>query len=159
VILILRNWRLIGLAMLLTALGIQTWRLSSEKAHSAALMANSALQVANYRAAYQQAVALAYADKIAKEKEYEAARQSSAATYAGLSADYRAAVLRLTARANPGGGGKADMPIASPSAGLPADPATGAFIFVSTDDALICGENTAYAQAAYEWARELEAVQ
>jgi len=156
---LLRNWRLIGLALLLTALGFQTWRLSSEKAHSAALVASNALQVANYREAYSKAVALAYADKIAKEKQYEAARQSSAATYAGLSADYRSAVLRLAAKANPGGGGKADMPRPTESAGLPADPATGAFIFVSTDDALICGENTAYAQAAYEWARELEAVQ
>lgn len=153
---LLKYWRWIGFGLLLALLCIQTLRLSSEKAHSAALEATSALQVANYRAAYERSVADAFAAKIAKEKQYEAARQSSAATYASLSDRYRSAVLRLASAAHPGSGAKADLPRDAPGAGFHEAGASDPGISISTGDALKTADLAAYAMGCFEFAQGLE---
>jgi len=154
---LLRNWRLIGLVLLLTALGIQTWRLSSEKAHSAAVEAKSALQVANYREAYERSVAQALADKIAKEKSYEAARKTGDANYAALSDRYRASVMRFQLdQADSRRARSADLPSAPDATGLSADGSCPAGISIPEADALKVADLAAYAMAAHEWVRELE---
>jgi len=148
----LRNWRLIGLALLLTALGIQTWRLSSEKAHSAALEAKSALQVATYREAYERSVAQALADKIAKEKSYEAARKTGDANYTALSDRYRTSVLRFQLdQADSSRAGKGDLPISTDATGLSDAGACPTGFSITEADALKTADLAAYAMAAHEW--------
>jgi len=152
---LLRNWRLIGLGLLLSALAIQTWRLSSEQAHSAAVEAKSALQVANYREAYEKAVAQAYADKIAKEKSYEAARKTGDANYAALSDRFRSSVLRFQLdQADTRRAGKGDLPISTDATGLSDAGACPAGFSISEADAMKAADLAAYAQAAHEWAVE-----
>lgn len=114
-----------------------------------------AQQEAGYRAAYNRAVNDALAEKQAKEKQYEAAREKSAAAYADLSQRYRSVVLRLAPAADPRSAGKADLSGRAESAGLPEAPTADAFVSISRADALICADNTAYAQGAYEWAKGL----
>lgn len=133
--LLLRNWRLIGPALLLTALAIQTWRLSSEKAHSAAVEAKSALQVATYREAYERSVAQAYAAKIEQEKSYEAARKNGDANYAALSDRYRASVLRFQLdQADSRRAGKGDLSGSTEATGFPDARACPAGFLISEAD-------------------------
>lgn len=152
----LRNWRPIGLALLIAALGIQTWRLSSERAHSDAIEAKSALQVATYREAYERAVAQAYADKIAKEKTYEAARKNGDANYAALSDHYRASVLRFQLdQADSRRAGEDNLPGSPDATGLPDAGACPAGFSITEADALKVADLAAYAVAAHEWAVEV----
>jgi hypothetical protein len=150
------HWKLIGIALLLLALGLQTHRIALWKAHSAALETRNAQQVAEYREAYNRAVAAATAQKEAKEKEYEHARQVSATAYADLSGRFRAIVMRQ-ASTNPRGTSQPDMPSGPEGAGLPPQSSDDARFSISTSDALICADNTAYAIGAYEWVKSLDA--
>lgn len=157
--LIARHWRLIGLGILLAALAVQTWRLDSAKKTGAANLAacelRNASQVAEWQAQYNRAVETAMAAKAEREAQHEKARVAAASSYARLSDQYRAAVLRLKARTYPGGTQSADLREGSDAAGLPADTATGAVVSVRIEDVEICGENQAKLEAAHQWAISL----
>lgn len=156
---VVNHWRLIGLGILLAALAVQTWRLDSAKKTGAANLAacelRNASQVAEWQAQYNRAVETAMAAKAEREAQHEKARKQAASSYASLSDQYRAAVLRLKARTYPGGTQSADLREGTDAAGLPADAATGAVVSVRIEDVEICASTTAYAQAAHEWAISL----
>lgn len=107
-------------------------------------------------AAQAEAERLATIDKQIKDAQNETARTQSAEAYADLSGRYRATVLRLSAKADPGRAGKIHLSGHAESPGLPETPPGNTFVSISQSDALICGQNTAYAVASFEWARQLE---
>lgn len=110
-----------------------------------------------YKAEQQEAAAIAYRNALEVERKNAERAQQADAAYATLSSQYRASVLRLQAAqrtnlptnlsATPNSTGSVDGP--DPSAVVPEYPTD---LTVSTEDALICADNTARLLAARSWA-------
>jgi hypothetical protein len=109
-----------------------------------------------------EATADALTQKIEREAEYAKAATAAQSDYDALRERY-ARLVRTQAARHPAG--RADLPGAARPAGIPQDAAenpelpSGAgdgipfgTILIPQADALICAENTAYAQGAYGWA-------
>lgn len=131
---------------------VQTVRLSLEQAAHK----NTRLEYASFKTQIVDRTATAIAEERAIRAELEKHRVEQASI---ADSNYRARIdeyKRMLAKARSGGS-------ASPasgedrSAGLPEDTAgsTDLSFRITTDDALICAENTAKLQAAVEWAATL----
>jgi len=112
--------------------------------------------VINYRTAAKAAENAAEAEKKRKEALYAKAAHESDQAYADLRARYRS-VLQRAPGANSSGADQTDLPVSSGAPRVSVEAASGAGVLVSRDDALICADNTAYAQAAFEWAEKVAA--
>lgn len=152
------HWRIAAAAVLIALLVMQSLRLAHEQRDHARTRDAAARQVADYHTAYSRAVADAYAAKARKEADHEAARTASANAFAHLARRYRAAIMQRAAdRAGPAAARRADLPGNADAARLSGHPAQGAAVpddafSISGNDARICADNTAYAQAAHQWA-------
>ena len=110
-----------------------------------------------YKAEQQEAAAIAYRNALEVERKNAERAQQADAAYAALSSQYRASVLRTQAAqrtsrpthlsATPNSTGSPDG--SDPSADVPEYPAD---ITITTEDALICADNTARLLAAQSWA-------
>lgn len=153
-----RHWKLIGLALLLAAIGVQQLRVVGLKSSISAEKAGRALDRSNYEKAQAQAAVDAYAAKIKKEAEDAKKAEAADARYADLSGQYRAAVLRYQAAQR--AAGKADLPKSSQASSGPNSPGGAPIIplgsiLIPEADALICATNQGRLEAAHEWALSL----
>lgn len=145
-----------GLVLALTMIALLlSFRLEAARAALEAERRARATDHANYAQAQAEAVQRALAAKLEREKEDARQAQVAQAAFDDLRRRYDGIVR---AKAAGGAGGRPDLSRAPSTPGVPADSTTGSgipfgSIAISVDDALICGENTAYATAAHEWAK------
>jgi len=144
-----RHWKLALFAILALFTTIQTFRLQSTQSALQAETHGRHADRAEYARAQADAAAIALTAKIEKEAEYAAKADEADRNADALSERYRLAVLRFQAAQR--AGRKADLREASCASAVFTGEGEGANISISTSDALICGENTAKAQAAVEW--------
>lgn len=154
----LRMMATIGAVLVLAALAlfatVQTFRLASTQADLRAEKDGRRADRAAVVRAQSEATALALAEKLKKEKEDAEAAQLAQADYDALRQRY-AGVLRSQGAG--GAPGRADLPRTASATGISDEAAAGAglpvgAIIIAQSDALICADNTAYAQAAFAWA-------
>lgn len=141
----------IGAGVLIAALAIALVMTRGTLAEARAQFETWKMSVAHAEA---EARATAQADKIRKEKEDAKAAYVAQGEFDALRERY---ALLVRAKAAGGAPGRANLSSAADPAALPAESAAGSgvpfgTILIDTADALICAENTAYAQAAHGWA-------
>lgn len=104
--------------------------------------------------ASDEAIARATREKQEKERVYKIAAKEADSSYVELRNRYR----RLLAnKADTGSARIADLSVNSGAPRVPVEAARGAGVLVSRDDAMTCADNTAYAQAAFEWGEKVAA--
>lgn len=151
--LLLNNWKLIGIGILAALLGIQTMRISSLKSDVEACEARNLAQVSDWRAKYAEAVTQATQAKAATEAASEKVTANANDTSGSNRAAFNDAVrVRRASPANPGSGGKANLPSLPIAASIfdGPDPDTR----ISKDDAGLCGDITLRLIDAKDWALE-----
>lgn len=131
-----------------------------------ATLADTKRQFADWRTAVAnvqaEATSRAYVEKLMEEAHYAHAAENAQDLYDDLRNRYTA-LVRAKAAGN--SSSEANLPRPAEASAVPADAAAdsgvpvGAIptgtILIPQADALICAENTAYAQAAHEWATTL----
>lgn len=90
------------------------------------------------------------------ERENERKAQTADARYRDLNERYRASVLRYSRTPNPGATGPTNTAGPADPAESVDGPSEGTHLLITTDDALICAENTARLQSGHEWALSLQ---
>lgn len=153
------------IAALGVALTLQSFRLDATQADLRAEKSGRKADHAGYARAQAEATANALADKLKVEKEDAKDRELAQAGYDALRERY-AGILRTKAAGSAGGG--TDLSRPGERAGVHADRAESAELFAGAGaaipfgsilipqrDALICAENTAFAQGAHGWALTL----
>lgn len=156
------HWKLIGLALLLAALGIQQLRVTGLQSSLSAERSGRLADRKEYERAQLEATAKAFAAKIKKEAEYEAEREKADTAAADLGKQYRSAVLRYQAAQRAGSG--ANLPQPAEAAARPDGPDRSSVLpvgqlMIPQADALICADNTAKLEAARDWALSLDKVE
>lgn len=150
------HWRLILLALLLAAIGVQTLRITASKAAHDREIAARAIDRASYERAQIEAANMALTQRARDEAEYQEKADEADKQIAGLRDDLRARLLRAEASK-----GAARATVAAPQGGgprlpesLPA-PAPVDSGSVQIDADTLAGL-AAYAIQAREWALSLE---
>jgi hypothetical protein len=150
---LLRNWRIVGLCLLLAALALQTWRIGELKDDVKTCKARNLAQVSEWRAKYAEAVSQATAAKAATE-----AAQAKITNEVGNDTQKRLDALRgalavsmRQSEANPDSPGSPNLP-STADAARSLDVASDSTVMAS--DRLHCGEAYIIATGWQGWWRE-----
>lgn len=157
-----RHWKLIGIAVLLAAVGIQQLRVTGLKSSLSACHAGRLADQESYKRAQAEATALAIAAKAKKEAEYEAEREKADLAAADLGERYRAAVLRYAAAQGKTGRADLSVPAKATEVANRSDRLTVfpvGQLMIPEEDAFKCGTITARLVSARGWALSLDKVE
>lgn len=105
-----------------------------------------------YELAQRTAEANAYKKKVEDEAQYAERKKQADEAYTDLLTKYNAAIVRYKATKSPTV--RSDLPLSTSGSTSLEGESKGALI--STEDLMICAENTAKAQIAHDWVERLE---
>ncbi len=159
----IKYWRQIGVAIVIIALTIALGLAKQDARHwekkAGNIQSAFDLTVKNYRTAQAEATRIAKAEKARKETQHAQAAAAADADYSQLRDAYRNAVGRVQqAGTNQGHSTGPDLRGDTGSAIFHEGAANDPRVSISRSDALICADNTAFAQKAYDWAELVSGV-
>ena len=111
--------------------------------------------IANYREASKRAQAAAEAKKRAIEAEHKRIAAHADENYASLRAQYRALLMRHTAKTDSSAANGDGMPERASTAGVSHESASPAGFYISRSDGLKTADLGAYAVACFKWAEDV----
>jgi hypothetical protein len=107
----------------------------------------------SYVAEQERYKANALNEKMIKEAEYARIKEEQDVAYNNLLTQYRTAIVRYKASFSPGS--RANLPSSTPATPVDAGAGSNTLVPVPIEDLEICAVNTAKAQVAHEWAKEI----